>query len=175
MKKIVAAGLTAIAAAITLGGWQPAQAETRCWRNGNHMQCQNVQPRPDYNRYNRSPHNYNYNYRTYRPYNNYNYSYNYRTYRPYNNYSYNYRTYSPYNNYSYNYRTYRPYNNYSYGYNSGLARAINQIYQQELGRNVDGEGLRHYINQYYNGWSLWQIRRDIANSQEAYNRRVGYY
>ena len=148
MKKIVATGLAAIAA-LTLGGWQPAQAETRCWRSGNHVQCQNVnvQPRRDYNRYNPSPYNYNYNYRTYRPY----------------------------NNYSYNYRTYRPYNSYGYGYNSDLARAINQIYQQELGRNADGEGLRHYINQYYNGWNLWQIRRDIANSQEAYNRRVGYY
>jgi hypothetical protein len=168
MKKIVATGLAAIAAALTLGGWQPAQAETRCWRNGNHVQCQNVQPYR--------------NHRTYRPYNNYSYNYRtYRPYRPYNNYSYNYRTYRPYrpyNNYSYNYRTYRPYrpyNSYGYGYNSGLANAINQIYLQELGRNVDGEGLRHYINQYYNGWSLWQIRRDIGNSQEAYNRRVGYY
>ena len=127
MKKIVATGLAAIAA-LTLGGWQPAQAETRCWRSGNHVQCQNVnvQPRRDYNRYNPSPYNYNYNY-----------------------------------------RTYRPYNSYGYGYNSDLARAINQIYQQELGRNADGEGLRHYINQYYNGWSLWQIRRDIGSSQEA--------
>ena len=162
MKKIVATGLAAIAA-LTLGGWQPAQAETRCWRSGNYVQCQNVnvQPRRNYNRYNPSPYNYNYNYRTYRPYNNYNY---YRSYRPYNNY-----------NYSYNYRTYRPYRSYSYGYNTNLARAINQIYQQELGRNADGEGLRHYINQYYNGWSLWQIRRDIGSSQEAYNLRAGYY
>ncbi|NJM28366.1 MAG: hypothetical protein HC856_09445, partial [Pseudanabaena sp. RU_4_16] len=62
-----------------------------------------------------------------------------------------------------------------YGYNSDLASAINQIYQQELGRNADGEGLSHYINLYYNGWSLGQIRRDIANSQEAYNLRAGYY
>jgi hypothetical protein len=174
MKKIVATSLAAIAAALTLGSWQPAQAETRCWRSGNHVQCQNVQPNRDYNRYNHynsNPHNYNYNYRTYRPHNNYNYSYNYRTYRPYNNYN-NY-------NYSYNYRTYRPYNNYNNyrynSYNSDLARAINQIYRQELGRNVDGDGLRHYINQYYNGWSLGQIRRDIANSQEAYNLRAGYY
>jgi hypothetical protein len=171
MKKI-ATSLAAIAAALTLGGWQPAQAETRCWRSGHHVQCQNVQPQRDYSRYNRyNPNPHNYNYRTYRPHNNYNYNNNnYRSYRPYNNY----------NNYSYNYRTYRPYNNYrynsySYGYNSNLARAINQIYRQELGRNVDGDGLRHYINQYYNGWSLGQIRRDIANSQEAYNRRVGYY
>jgi hypothetical protein len=174
MKKIVATGLAAIAAALTLGSWQPAQAQTRCWRSGHHVQCQNVQPQRDYNRYhhyNSNPHNYNYNSRTYRPHNNYNYNYNnYRSYRPYNNYNYNYRTYTPYNNYS-NYR----YNSYSYGYNSDLARAINQIYQQELGRNIDGDGLRHYINQYYNGWSLGQIRRDIANSQEAYNLRAGYY
>jgi hypothetical protein len=171
MKKIVATSLAAIAAALTLGSWQPAQAETRCWRSGNHVQCQNVQPQRDYNRYNHYNSNpRNYNYRTYRPHNNYNYN-NYRSYRPYNNnYNYNYRTYTPHNNYN-NYR----YNSYSYGYNSDLARAINQIYRQELGRNVDGDGLRHYINQYYNGWSLGQIRRDIANSQEAYNRRVGYY
>jgi hypothetical protein len=144
MKRIVASGLAAIAAALALGSLQPAQAETRCWRNGNSIQCQNVQPYRDY--------------RNYRPYNNY------------RNYNYNYRTYVgplPYNNYN-------RYTFYGYGYNSDLARAINQIYRQELGRNADVEGLGHYINQYYNGWSLSDIRRDIANSREAYNLR-GYY
>lgn len=135
MKKIVASGLAAIAAALALGSAQPAQAETRCWRSGYGVQCQNVQTYS--------------NYRTYRPYN------NYRTYRPYNNYRYS---------------------NYNYGYNSNLARQINAIYRQELGRNVDGEGLRHYLNQYYRyGWRLNDIRRDIANSNEAYSRYGRYY
>ncbi|WP_019500368.1 hypothetical protein [Pseudanabaena sp. PCC 6802] len=157
MKKIVASCLAAIAAALALGNAQPTQAETRCWRSGSVVQCQNVQP---YN-----------NYRTYRPYNNYRYYApynNYRTYTPYNNY----RNYTPYNNY----RTYRPYNdyryyNYNYSYNSNLARQINAIYRQELGRNADPEGLQHYLNQYYYyGWSLKDIHRDIATSNEAYNR-----
>jgi hypothetical protein len=157
MKKFVASGLAAIAAALALGSAQPARAETRCWRSGSVVQCQNVQT--------------NNNYRTYSPNHNYRYN-NYRNYTPYNNY----RTYRPHTNY----RTYRPYNdyryNYNYGYNSTLARQINVIYRQVLGRNADAEGLSHYINQYYRyGWSLKDIHRDIATSNEAYNRYGRYY
>jgi hypothetical protein len=163
MKKIVASGLAAIAAAFALGSAQPVRAETRCWRSGSVVQCQNVQNYNNYRTY--RPYNYN-NYRYYAPYN------NYRTYRPYTNY----RTYRPYTNY----RTYSSYNNYRYnynhGYNSNLAGQINAIYRQELGRNADPEGLHHYLNQYYRyGWSLKDIHRDIATSREAYHRYGRYY
>jgi hypothetical protein len=162
MKKFVASGLAAIAAALALGSAQPVRAETRCWRSGYGVQCQNVRTYNNYRNY--RPNN---SYRYYAPYN------NYRNYTPYNNY----RTYKPHTNY----RTYRPYNdyryyNYNYGYNSNLARQINAIYRQELGRNADPEGLHHYLNQYYRyGWSLRDIHRDIATSNEAYNRSGRYY
>ncbi|HAN45978.1 MAG TPA: hypothetical protein DCQ32_05440 [Cyanobacteria bacterium UBA8156] len=51
------------------------------------------------------------------------------------------------------------------------ARAeIDQIYRQVLGRPADLDGLRTYQSRFDEGWSLGQIRNDIANSAEARSR-----
>ncbi|MDX1977270.1 MAG: hypothetical protein SFT94_06320 [Pseudanabaenaceae cyanobacterium bins.68] len=52
---------------------------------------------------------------------------------------------------------------------------INRIYVEELGRNADREGLYTYQDRFDNGWSIEDIRRDIANSQEARNRYYHRY
>ncbi len=51
------------------------------------------------------------------------------------------------------------------------ARAeIDQIYREVLGRPADLDGLRTYQSRFDEGWSLGQIRHDIANSAEARSR-----
>jgi len=51
------------------------------------------------------------------------------------------------------------------------ARAeIDQIYREVLGRPADLDGLRTYQSRFDEGWSLGQIRNDIANSPEARSR-----
>ncbi|HEY9652212.1 MAG TPA: hypothetical protein V6C95_16235 [Coleofasciculaceae cyanobacterium] len=52
-----------------------------------------------------------------------------------------------------------------------LRYRINRIYQEELGRDADRDGLRTYQRAYQRGWSFEQIRRDIANSEEGRNQR----
>lgn len=44
---------------------------------------------------------------------------------------------------------------------------INKIYQQELGREADRDGLATYLNHYQGGWSFERIRNEIASSVEA--------
>lgn len=51
---------------------------------------------------------------------------------------------------------------------SGL-RAINEIYLSVLGRRTDLSGARTYIRNLNNGWTLQQVRRDVAFSREAEN------
>ncbi len=48
---------------------------------------------------------------------------------------------------------------------------INQIYRDFLGRNVDSNGLNHYRGKLEGGWSMSQVRRDVASSDEARRRR----
>lgn len=45
--------------------------------------------------------------------------------------------------------------------------AINQIYREVLGRNVDPDGLRSYSERLEDGDSFDDIREDIADSREA--------
>lgn len=52
-----------------------------------------------------------------------------------------------------------------------LRYRINRIYREELGRDVDKDGLRTYQRAYQRGWSFEQIRRDVINSEEGQNRR----
>ncbi len=47
---------------------------------------------------------------------------------------------------------------------------IDQIYREVLGRPADLDGLRTYQARFDEGWSLGQIRNDIANSAEARSR-----
>lgn len=61
-------------------------------------------------------------------------------------------------------------NRYSERDRRDVRREINQIYQEELGRDVDREGLRTFERAYENGWSLERIRREVADSEEAENR-----
>ena len=51
-----------------------------------------------------------------------------------------------------------------------VSHEINQIYQEQLGRNADPEGLRTFQRAYENGWSLERIRDEIDNSEEGQNR-----
>ncbi|MGQ4646811.1 hypothetical protein [Lyngbya aestuarii] len=44
---------------------------------------------------------------------------------------------------------------------------INQIYREILRRDVDNSGLKTYTNRLREGWSLADVRRDLANSREA--------
>ncbi|WP_051050570.1 DUF4214 domain-containing protein [Pseudanabaena sp. PCC 6802] len=55
----------------------------------------------------------------------------------------------------------RPNNNY---YND-----INDLYRQILGRNADRAGLDNYSRNLNSGWSLTQVRRDLAYSSESAN------
>jgi uncharacterized protein YbcI len=53
------------------------------------------------------------------------------------------------------------------GNNSRLEGEINNIYLQVLGRNADSSGLRTYTQAINNqGWTLDQVRRDLASSPE---------
>ncbi len=45
--------------------------------------------------------------------------------------------------------------------------AINQIYREVLGRNVDPDGLRTYREKLEDGYSFYDIREDVADSREA--------
>ncbi len=60
--------------------------------------------------------------------------------------------------------------------NDRAGRVINDYYRQYLGRDADPEGLEDWLNAYQDGQSLEQIRRNIANSEEArnYERSTGY-
>ncbi|MBW4519333.1 MAG: DUF4214 domain-containing protein [Scytolyngbya sp. HA4215-MV1] len=56
-------------------------------------------------------------------------------------------------------------------YDSRLEDEINNIYREVLGRNADRRGLRDYSRQVQrSGWSLREVRRDIAKSREAEDR-----
>ena len=44
---------------------------------------------------------------------------------------------------------------------------IDEIYQEVLGRDADRRGFRIYRQRLESGWSLQEVRRDIANSEEA--------
>lgn len=59
---------------------------------------------------------------------------------------------------------------YSYSGRRDISQIVNQIYLQELGRSADPEGLYTYQDRFDNGWSIDDIRRDIANSNEARSR-----
>ena len=52
---------------------------------------------------------------------------------------------------------------------------IYKIYQNQLQRIPDPDGLRHYQAQMAGGRTLEDIRREIANSPEAKNRGVGAF
>ncbi|WP_019503054.1 hypothetical protein [Pseudanabaena sp. PCC 6802] len=157
MKRVLATGFAAVAAALALGTSQPAQAQTRCRWVGRQMQCQDTRINNDYY-YDRGRNNRYYNdggyYEEWR-----------RQDRSYHNDQGYYEDWrrDQWRNNDY-------YSNRSYANNGDLRRAINDIYRRELGRNADWEGIRHYTDQYYRGWSLGQIRNDIANSNEARNR-----
>ncbi len=53
-------------------------------------------------------------------------------------------------------------------------RAIHNVYRQVLGRNADSQGLEAYRRRLIDGANLTIIRRELANSPEARNRRGGY-
>lgn len=102
-------------------------------------------------------------YRYTAPYSGYYFDRNQQQFNPnYQNPNHNYQ-----NNYQHpNYQT--PY----YGSrNQDVRGQINQIYRDVLGRDADFEGLGTYQDRYNNGWSLSDIRRNIANSNEAQNLR----
>ncbi len=88
-----------------------------------------------------------------------------------------YRYTPPYSGYYFNQDRHRFRNHDRFFHNYGrlnhqdVRGQINQIYLNVLGREADLEGLNTYQNRYNNGWSLIDIQRDIANSQEARNLR----
>jgi len=51
-----------------------------------------------------------------------------------------------------------------------ISVVVNSIYVNFLGRNADYQGLRTYQDRYNNGWSIKEIRNDIARSDEARSR-----
>ncbi len=67
----------------------------------------------------------------------------------------------------FNYRSNSNNSNYN---RQDLDRAINNIYQQYLGRNADPTGLLAYRNSILNGGNIEDVRNAIANSSEARNR-----
>jgi hypothetical protein len=182
MKKSLAIAIATLTATLTsalsLGIPQSVEAQTRCWWEGRQMRCQNERDinnnRYDYSNRNRNDY-YNQNRNRDNRYQTHNDGGYYEDWRRENYYNNN----SNRNDGGY-YEDWRR-NNRSYNYNNGyynsraidesqLRRSINDIYRQQLGRNADWDGIRHYINQYRNGWSLGQIRNDIANSNEALYR-----
>ncbi len=189
MKKSFAIAIATVTAtlvsALSLGISQPVEAQTRCRWEGRQMRCQNEQDinrtRNDY--YNNRTRNDYYNQNRNNPRNNnprHNEGGYYEDWRRENHsnnndggYYEDWRRNNRSNNSNYNYN--RSYNNNYYNNRvtneSELRRSINEIYRQQLGRNADWDGIRHYTNQYRNGWSLGQIRNDIANSKEANYRR----
>jgi hypothetical protein len=162
MKRVLATGFAAVAAALALGMAQPAQAQTRCRWVGRQMQCQDARINNNYNNYDYYNQNRNNRYHNDQGY----YEDWRRQNRSYHNdhgYYEDWRRDQWRNNNNY-------YTNRNYANNGDLRSAINEIYRRELGRNADWQGIQHYSNQYYRGWSLGQIRNDIANSNEARNR-----
>jgi hypothetical protein len=60
------------------------------------------------------------------------------------------------------------YNNNNDNYNNNnYYRDINNLYYQILGRNADRNGLENYSRNMRSGWSLAQVRRDLAYSGEV--------
>jgi hypothetical protein len=180
MKKSLAiaiAAVTATLSALSMGIAQPVEAQTRCWWEGRQMRCQNerdINNRNDY--YNRNRNDYYNRNRSNPTHNEGGYYEDWRR----ENHSYN-NDGGYYEDWRRNNRNYSNYNRYNSGYNnnraineSELRRSINEIYKQQLGRNADWDGIRHYTDQYRNGWSLGQIRNDIANSNEARYRYRRY-
>ncbi len=51
-----------------------------------------------------------------------------------------------------------------------ISVVINSVYVEVLGRNADYQGLRTYQDRYNSGWSIKEIRNDIARSDEARSR-----
>jgi|GEM_PF-719294 len=68
---------------------------------------------------------------------------------------------------SFNYRSNKNNSNFN---RRELDQAINNIYQQYLGRNADAAGLQYFRNSIINGGSIENVRNAIANSSEARNR-----
>ncbi len=44
---------------------------------------------------------------------------------------------------------------------------LDDIYKDVLGRNIGRDGLRTYVRRLEQGWSLAQVREDVADSREA--------
>jgi hypothetical protein len=183
MKKSLALAIATVAvtltSALSLGISQPVEAQTRCWWEGRQMRCQNERDinnnRYDYS--NRNRYDYNNRNRNNPSHTDGGYYEEWRRENHSNNNDGGYYEEWQRNNRLYN--SNNGYNNNLYYNNrtnneSELRRSINEIYRQQLGRNADGEGIRHYIDQYRNGWSLGQIRNDIANSNEARYRYRRY-
>lgn len=88
----------------------------------------------------------------------------YRYTPPYSGYYFN----QDHNRFRQHDRGYSDYDYYYGGYRQQDVRGqINQIYRNILGRDADIDGLNTYQDRYNSGWSLIDIQRDIANSQEA--------
>jgi hypothetical protein len=51
-------------------------------------------------------------------------------------------------------------------------RALNRIYQEVLGRNVDSSGLKAYTKTLKKDWSLHDVRSSIQQSEEA-RQKIG--
>jgi hypothetical protein len=49
--------------------------------------------------------------------------------------------------------------------------AVNRVYRKVLGRDADSSGLDSYTKSLRNGWTLQQVRAELANSAEARNAR----
>lgn len=52
-------------------------------------------------------------------------------------------------------------------YSGDYYEDLNQIYREVLGRDVDNRGYRVYSGRIKDGWSLSQVRREVARSSEA--------
>lgn len=50
---------------------------------------------------------------------------------------------------------------------SDIYDALDDIYKDVLGRNIDNNGIRTYVDRLERGWSLAQVRQDVAQSREA--------
>lgn len=61
----------------------------------------------------------------------------------------------------------RYYSSRPYRRSRDISVVINSIYVEVLGRNADYHGLRTYQDRYNSGWSIEDIRNDVARSEEA--------
>lgn len=50
---------------------------------------------------------------------------------------------------------------------SDIYDELDDIYKEVLGRNIDNNGIRTYVDRLERGWSLAQVRQDVAESREA--------